>query len=312
MRKKSKRLPALCLTAMLICLLPVNTMMAEEEPAAGASEESEGAPEDQEESRISLFAEAGAPEIKIILEGTDYAQTLGGADTIDYVKYLNNHDQKIRISTDQGDLYYYLDQSGPATSLTAAQLDDSALWHNASLQSFEIPIDRDGKYVLYVKVTGGDGTAHYARTGGLAADTVRPVIVGVQDGGTYPVGTSFTVEEENLDTVKINEQIVTPAADGSYLAVTDGTSTSCVIRAKDKAEHETICSLTITGDAQGGGEDPKDDTNVISKSGTYHLLPDTAYQLGGGKWKVKGDGTVYQGKRTFYVAAEGDYDFTRN
>ena len=36
-----------------------------------------------------------------------------------------------------------------------------------------------------------------------------------------------------------------------------------------------------------------------------------AYQLDSGRWKVKGDATIYEGGNTFYVTTDGEYEFEK-
>ncbi|MDE6740265.1 MAG: hypothetical protein K2K07_14375, partial [Lachnospiraceae bacterium] len=137
-------------------------------------------------------------------------------------------------------------------------------------------------------------------------DTTAPVITGIEKGGTYPAGTRFGVTDDNLESVKMNEQLVTPSqTDGMYQVTAAEYSTSCVIRAKDKAGNETVYSITVEK------QDVEDDTSVISKSGDYLLKAGTAYRLGDGKWTLEGDSTVYSGGSTFYVRGDGTYHFTQ-
>ena len=122
-------------------------------------------------------------------------------------------------------------------------------------------------------------------------DTQKPVIKGVEEGEgkTYPEGTLFQVEDANLDKVLVNEQVATPE-NGNYKVVADGTS--CVIRAIDKARHETVYSINVSGTGTPEPPEPSepekpepDDSNVISKSGEYTLKAGVKYHLAEGKWR---------------------------
>lgn len=397
MKKKHRNISALCLTALLVCLLPVNTMLAaaentdlaqdassgaavvaeKQEDAAAeetAAEESKTDTEDQdvsdavaegtasgtedsdidreeeqevqetkygtevepateelqetdavEETGLELVSgndtvyqpqvqvlsdnsvmedSSAASVITITLQGEDVTQQLGGS--IDIVKYLNNHDQSFGISgsgVNGGTVGYYLSCDGE--SMTEAQL--AGKW-SPVLSNYNISIpfgSEDGKFVLYVKVEVG-GQSYYARSGGVVVDTVDPVITGVSAGGTYKAGTTFTVQDDNLDTVTINNEIATPSDDGNYRVKAGENSTSCVIKATDKANHETTVSITVVD-----GDADDDDTSVISESRAYTLKAGTAYKLGSGKWNLLGDSAVYQGGITFYVAADGEYTFNK-
>ncbi|MDE5716143.1 MAG: hypothetical protein K2I53_00745, partial [Lachnospiraceae bacterium] len=109
-------------------------------------------------------------------------------------------------------------------------------------------------------------------------------------------------EDANLESVLVNEQQVSPE-DGKYKVAANGTS--CVIRAKDKAGNETICSISVSGNGT------PEESNVISASGEYTLKAGVKYHLAEGKWKVDGDKSVYPGGSDFYVTADGSYQFTK-
>lgn len=296
MKKKWKGLSALCLAAMLGIMMPVSAMEAAEELQA---------------QQITLISDnSSTPEIEVKYQGQNLTRSMGG--TIEYSLYIGNRDQSVSISTTQGghitSLSYYLDQTGGLTvSKSEEQL--SSLWQPAGQSSHQdVPLNQDGKYVLYVKAVTDSGTSVCVRTGGMVVDTISPVITGVQAGGTYPLGTKFGVEDDNLDTVLVNEHEVLPDENGKYQVAANGTS--CIIRAKDKAEHETVINITINGESGNpGGDNPQDDITVINKSGTYSLKTGTAYRLGSGSWTLEGDSVTYSGGITFYVNKDGDYSF---
>ncbi|MGN0389483.1 MAG: hypothetical protein ACI4L2_01620, partial [Wujia sp.] len=50
---------------------------------------------------------------------------------------------------------------------------------------------------------------------------------------------------------------------------------------------------------------------MIPDGSTVRLTTEYSYQLGGGTWRVQGDGTSYAGGSTFYVTSEGEYTFTK-
>ncbi|MBD5509561.1 MAG: hypothetical protein HDR05_16350 [Lachnospiraceae bacterium] len=263
----------------------IQLMAATEEPQAGA---------------VEAQAVAATSLIDIKWNGNSYIYDMGGK--IDY-QYVNNADQSFQITASQAgqevSFSYYLDR---VEDLTAEAKSASEIqWPDTQPTPLKIDLAVNTNYVLYVKAEA-DGQTVYARSGGVVIDTVAPKIVGVEAGKVYPAGTTFTVEDDNLDYVMVNESPVTPASDGSYKVKANGTN--CMIRAKDKAGNEQTCSITVFG------EEPEDNT-VISKSGTYSLKPGVSYQLTAGKWKVGGDSTVYQGGRSFYVSSSGDYSFTK-
>ena len=264
--------------------------------------------EEPEAGDIEVQENTAAPEIIIMWDGQSYKYDMGGK--IDY-KYVNNANQMFECSASQDgkavSFSYYLDE---VTDIEAeAKSAEEITWPDGQTSPWVRILSRNANYVLYVKAVGKDGQTVYARSGGIVVDTIAPKIVGVEAGKTYPEGTSFTVEDANLDVVMVNESPVTPASDGSYRVKANGTS--CMIRVKDKAGNENTCSIIVFGKLpEEEPEEPTEDT-VISASGTYSLKTGTAYRLEAGTWQVGGDDTVYQGGRTIYVTADGDYSFMK-
>lgn len=245
--------------------------------------------------------------IEIQLQGMNVAQALGGK--IGFDRYFNNRDQRLAITVDQSSslvsLAYYLDvvSDGSDDSKTAEQL--AELWQEAEQPARqEVVLGQEGKHVLYVKAVSANGQISYARTDGIVVDATAPVITGIDNGGTYPLGTEFGVTDDNLDMVKMNEQPAAPI-NGMYQVAVSDSSTTCTIRAKDKAGNETVYTIIVEG------KKPDTDIRVINESGSYPLKAGTAYQLGSGSWTVENDGTVYRGGSTFYVRENGNYLFNR-
>lgn len=249
-------------------------------------------------------ADLPAPVISITLSGQGCkVDELGGK--IDYI-YVNNPNQQFEYSASQGDqelkIYYYLDKFDDITDNAKDKEQMADLWPTGLSSPMIYKLSLDKVYVLYVKAVGSDGQTTYARSCGIVVDTTAPKIVGLDEGKAYQEGTTFKVEETNLESVKVNETIVTPDSDGNYQVSANGTS--CVIRVKDKAGNEKTCSITVTARTL-------EENGVISVNGTYSLKAGTSYQLAEGKWQVSGDSTVYQGGGTFYVKTDGDYRFTK-
>ena len=260
--------------------------------------------EETEESKagdIETQASAAAPVIEIKWQGQSYICSLGGK--IDFV-YDNNGGQAFECSASQAVLLFYCLEKVDANAEAKGDVQmDSLIWQSAQPSLERIPLSDDAHYVLYVKAEGTDRQTTYARSGGVVVDTIAPGVTKLVDGGTYPEGTTFQVSEANLESVKVNEVLVNPESDGSYRLSANGTSTSCVVRVRDKAGNETTYSITIS-------KDPSED-GIISENGTYSLKANVKYQLGAGKWQVSGDKSVYSGGSTFYVKKDGDYTFTK-
>lgn len=216
---------------------------------------------------------AAAPVISITRGGADKTFPLGGELTFEYT---NNWGTMFDVSVSQNDLeitsYCYLDKvtDREAAAKTLEQMDSLGWMKQDPPMNFR-PL-RDGCYVVYIKVEAG-GQNHYARSCGLVVDTVKPVIkeavsgTVLASGQTYPKGTRFLVEDDNLDSVWVNQQPVTPE-NGSYLMVAKENSTSCEIKAVDKAGNEETYAITIPDSGSPGDdeEQPKPDNTVISES----------------------------------------------
>lgn len=330
MHKKWKSVAALGMAALLGCLMPMGTMLAAEEDTEAVQESEADSVSDTDEGYdgevnvdeneitgdegIEVMSEAedteaagnnNASVIDITLNDGVSCKVDGLGGKIDF-KYVNHLGERFDVSVSPDDknvsLYYYLNEVDDITADAKNEEQMASLWPDGSSSPTIFGLSENKNYVLYVKAVGKDGQITYARSCGIVVDTIAPKIVGLEEGKAYPEGTTFEVEEANLDSVLVNEKPVSPDSDGNYQVSANGTS--CVIRVKDKAGNEKTCSITVTARTPNAN-------GVISVNGTYALKADIAYQLAEGSWQVSGDGTVYQGGNTFYVKKDGDYRFTK-
>ena len=126
--------------------------------------------------------------------------------------------QKAEITaTDEGSgvnkYYYYVDKSGSEESLTEKQL-QAVDWKEGESVTFS----EDSNYVIYAKVTDKAGNIKYVSTDGIVIDTIAPQVSGVESNQTYTKTQTFTVTDNNLDTVKVDGKTVEPT-NGSYTLV---------------------------------------------------------------------------------------------
>lgn len=243
-----------------------------------------------------------ALEIEITSEGKSLTSDLGGEITYEHV---NHTGRSFNVSVTQGDQsisYSFCLKADSGKEALGEEQMGSLAWTEI-VSSGGILLPGDGSYVLYVKAGEGENVT-YKRSGGIVVDTKAPVISGVEDGKTYQEGTEFQVEDVNLESIFVNDQPVALKEDGKYQVTAKDNSTSCVIKAKDKAGNETNCSITVAGKSLEG--------DTISGSGTYSLKANTPYKLDGGNWSVQGSKTVYRGGSTFYVKTDGDYTFWKH
>ena len=144
--------------------------------------------------------------------------------------------QKAEITaTDEGSgvnkYYYYVDKSGSEKSLTEKQL-QAVDWKEGTSVTFS----EDSNYVIYAKVTDKAGNIKYVSTDGIVIDTIAPQVSGVESNQTYTKTQTFTVTDNNLDTVKVDGKTVEPT-NGSYTLVPKkGTYT---IEVTDKTGNKT-------------------------------------------------------------------------
>ena len=151
--------------------------------------------------------------------------------------------QKAEITaTDEGSgvnkYYYYVDKSGSEKSLTEKQL-QAVDWKEGESVTFS----EDSNYVIYAKVIDKAGNIKYVSTDGIVIDTIAPQVSGVENNQTYTKTQTFTVTDNNLDTVKVDGQTVEPT-NGSYILVPKkGTYT---IEVTDKTGNKTtLNNITV-------------------------------------------------------------------
>lgn len=151
--------------------------------------------------------------------------------------------QKAEITaTDEGSgvkkYYYYVDKSGSEESLTEKQL-QAVDWKEGTSVTFS----EDSNYVIYAKVTDKAGNIKYVSTDGIVIDTIAPQVSGVESNQTYTKTQTFTVTDNNLDTVKADGQTV-ESTNGSYTLVPKkGTYT---IEVTDKTGNKTtLNNITV-------------------------------------------------------------------
>lgn len=264
----------------------------------------------------------GDPQITVRRDGNDCTRSLGGKIDYEYVKHWGPQ-VTVSVGSDRKVSVFWCLDSVTDTEIEAKTEEqmDSLNWIQRQTPSETVLLSQDGKYVIYFKVETG-GQKYYARSRGIVVDTAAPKIKEAVSGEpfvpgqTYPSDTKFLVEDANLDIVRINEQETAPLADGKYQVAAQENSTSCVIRAIDKAGNESSCSITVSGEGTQEPEpepkpEPPEENKVISQSGEYDLKAGVKYRLAAGTWKVDGDGSVYPGDSDFYVKADGTYSFSK-
>ena len=189
-----------------------------------------------------------APELTVTVETNIWREFL---NTITFGLFFKETQEAELQATDLGSgihgMYYLI-------SSHAIALDDLA---NAGWTQYtgKVKLDADGHYVVYAKAVDNAGNVTYVNSNGLVIDTIAPSVEGIVDGGVYEGEVTFTVTDENIDTVTINgtpvnEMVVTlnPAEEPYTIVITDkaGNETRLTITVNEKQEEPPVCD---------GGED---------------------------------------------------------
>lgn len=195
----------------------------------------------QKDTNITVegVADITAPDTEIKVSNKTWKSIL---NTITFGLFFKETQKAEIIATDEGSgvnkYYYYVDKSGSEESLTEKQL-QAVDWKEGESVTFS----EDSNYVIYAKVTDKAGNIKYVSTDGIVIDTIAPQVSGVESNQTYTKKQTFTVTDNNLDTVKVDGQTVEPT-NGSYILVPKkGTYT---IEVTDKTGNKTtLNNITV-------------------------------------------------------------------
>ena len=191
----------------------------------------------QKDTNITVegVADITAPDTEIKVSNKTWKSIL---NTITFGLFFKETQKAEITATDEGSgvnkYYYYVDKSGSEKSLTEKQL-QAVDWKEGTSVTF----NEDSNYVIYAKVTDKAGNIKYVSTDGIVIDTIAPQVSGVENNQTYTKTQTFTVTDNNLDTVKVDDKVVT-----SYTLVPKkGTYT---IEVTDKSGNKTtLNNITV-------------------------------------------------------------------
>ena len=184
---------------------------------------------------VEGVADITAPDTEIKVSNKTWKSIL---NTITFGLFFKETQKAEITATDKGSgvnkYYYYVDKSGSEKSLTEKQL-QAVDWKEGTSVTF----NEDSNYVIYAKVTDKAGNIKYVSTDGIVIDMIAPQVLGVESGQTYTKTQTFTVTDNNLDTVKVDDKVVT-----SYTLVPKkGTYT---IEVTDKSGNKTtLNNITV-------------------------------------------------------------------
>ena len=125
-----------------------------------------------------------------------------------------------------------------AAAMTLEELNQSNKWKTGT--NVNVTAEDAKQFVYYARITDNAGNVTVIGSDGTVFDTVLPVISGVENGKTYYTTQTVAVTEVNLDSVKVNGQIV----DGP-VTLAGNVDAEYTIIVKDKAGNETQVVVTM-------------------------------------------------------------------
>ena len=106
-------------------------------------------------------------------------------------------------------------------------------------------INPDNEYVVYAKIKDNAGNIVYLNSDGVVLDQTVPVLVGIENGGSYYGDKRFKALDDYLDTLKVDGVDVTDEMNGDneYTIVADNAEHTVTVT--DKAENVTEYKITV-------------------------------------------------------------------
>ena len=103
-------------------------------------------------------------------------------------------------------------------------------------------LDKDGRYIIYARLSDASGNVRYISSDGIVVDHTAPVISGITDGKIYCEAQIVSVEEANLDNITVNGNPVTLTDGKCTLNPADGEQNVFVT---DKAGNTASVTVTV-------------------------------------------------------------------
>ena len=246
-------------------------------------------------------------------EWDDFSENIS-SDVTAYGKNLMVNIDATDAETGVEKVEYYLAKE----PMTMDQLEDlSADVWTAYTAGFEISANKE--FVLYARAYDKEDPANVAwvSTSMLEIDTIAPVIKGVEDG-VYYGETTFTVEDANLEAVRLNGSLMTPDANGVYtIPIEKGIEKT--LTAQDSLGNTTTVILTVNNEKFDVTYMPNTGEGTMNadavESGESLTLPvarftapdDNGATMEFSHWELEGDGSEYQAGNAYTVT--GDVTF---
>ncbi len=138
-----------------------------------------------------------------------------------------------------------------------------------------ISITPDSERVIYARILDNAGHISYRSSDGLIVESTLPVIIGVEDGGTYYGDQTITVTDKYLDSVTV-DGVEVALTDNTFILIADNARHT--IRATDKAGNTTTVIITVNVPedpvCDGITDCPSLAFTDLDTSAWYHLYTD--------------------------------------
>lgn len=243
-------------------------------------------------------SEIGNYVVKAVFAATDSCLEAVATDTFS-IAYLATPDNPYEISGTKGkDSYYTFDVV--ITPLTGYLIADRLGGNYVD----KINISKSTpEFSVYLKKISTGEMTDAVKVPEIKIDKVLPLFSEFEDNETiYADEIELIVKDDNLNKVLVNENEI-PLSGGQAvlkLSSNNGEETY-LIKCIDDAGNEISKRIIVAAEWMK--------TKTI-RAGSLKLLKKYSYSLGSGQWKVSGDDTVYSGNMTFYVDADGVYEFS--
>ena len=174
-------------------------------------------------------------------------------------------------------------------------LEDSK-WTELTGNTFNL--NPGNRYVVYVKIVDEAGSVAYVSSDGIIVDNAAPRITGITNEKKYCSGVSFEVTDDVLlKSVTVDENIVKPDKNGSYIIDKNETESSHTIIAEDMAGNKTVYKIT-TGTKDGHDTDFEKNPQFV-----WEIVPGEII----GTMETYGDIPKYNARAVFYCSRCEDY-----
>ena len=242
----------------------------------------------------------GAYTVRATFAQTDIYNTVTATGDFE-ITYLKAPESPYSMSGKQGADGYYISDViiTPAEGYLIAETLDGNYREKLAVSE-----SADTFNIYLKKIATGEKTAAIQVTV-IRIDMDSPAILNAGSGEKiYGEQVEVIIKDDNLARVLVNGEAVEIENHMAILQLSSNLGEETYeITCIDVAGNTSKTTVVVAADWM------KD--RMIPEGSTVRLTTEYSYQLGGGTWRVQGDGTSYAGGSTFYVTSEGEYTFTK-